>query len=228
MRFGKNLQKSRYEPWKDHYIDYNRLKSILREDDAQDNEDSKPWTADDEQHFSDELFNVQLNKVKNFHDQKHNELKERTNKCNERLEELLASKKDGEEEDGGEGDKKKREDLLDEVSEELDGINKEIIELEKFSRLNFTGALKAVKKHDRRRGTNYKLKPMLQVRLSALQFNSEDYSPLLYRLSTMYDFVRKNLDSSSARKASMVEPRGGGGQYTSHKCKDSVLSDHIS
>jgi len=29
MRFGSKLQSTIYEPWKDSYLDYNKLKSIL-------------------------------------------------------------------------------------------------------------------------------------------------------------------------------------------------------
>lgn len=78
---------------------------------------------------------------------------------------------------------------------ELDDITFHIDRLQKFSRINFTGFLKAAKKHDRRtRGSEEKgkkkanieaggpmVRPLLQVRLSALEFNKEVYSPMLYR-----------------------------------------------
>lgn len=78
---------------------------------------------------------------------------------------------------------------------ELDDITFLINQLQKFSRINFTGFLKAAKKHDRRtRGAEEKgkkradgegggpmVRPLLQVRLSALEFNKEVYSPMLYR-----------------------------------------------
>ena len=63
-----------------------------------------------------------------------------------------------------------------------DSITKQINELEKYSRINYTGFLKAAKKHDRRRGSQYRVRPLLQVRLAALPFNVENYSPLLHRL----------------------------------------------
>ncbi|KAI5303013.1 Phosphate metabolism transcription protein, partial [Ascosphaera pollenicola] len=67
-----------------------------------------------------------------------------------------------------------------------------------YCRINFTGFLKAAKKHDRKRGTLYKVRPLLQVRLAELPFDSEDYSPFLYRLSTMYAFARQTLGEQPA------------------------------
>ena len=85
--------------------------------------------------------------------------------------------------------------VLKNTLKELDDITFYINQLQKFSRINFTGFLKAAKKHDRRtRGTEEKgkkkangegggpvVRPLLQVRLSALEFNKEVYSPMLYR-----------------------------------------------
>lgn len=85
--------------------------------------------------------------------------------------------------------------VLKDTLKDLDDITFLINQLQKFSRINFTGFLKAAKKHDRRtRGAEEKgkkktgpgsggpmVRPLLQVRLSALEFNKEVYSPMLYR-----------------------------------------------
>jgi SPX domain protein involved in polyphosphate accumulation len=277
MRFGSILRKSVYEPWAEHYLDYGRLKKLLREPDNDDDDDYRgdaaaaggtegdqgvaeaakrstasgaassdrgssnddPWTDDDEGAFVEELVNVQLEKVHAFHARKSQELRERLARCEAALEEFVQrsergrgkdaggsggySSPDGdansstgaaakdendrneEEEEGNRGksgesgeeeEKEKeisheeaagplehdeRQRWLRDVLEDLDGITKEVSELERFSRINFTGFLKAAKKHDRKRGSNYRVQPLLQVRLGALPFNSEDYSPLLYR-----------------------------------------------
>ena len=189
MRFGKTLEKSVYEPWKSHYIDYAKLKGMLREDEAQrenfllDISDRKQeWTEDDESAFVEQLVNVQLENVNTFQVETYKQLQERTTQCESRLEDLIKLR-DREEGvlRGNEVNKQKESEMLDEVLEELDSVTKEITELEKFSRLNFTGFLKAAKKHDRRRGSKYRVRPLLKVRLAALPFNTEDYSPLLYR-----------------------------------------------
>lgn len=209
MRFGKTLQSSVHAPWRDHYIDYAKLKELLHEGDDSDskhgptsrsdeNYEGREWTENDESLFVEELVNVQLEKVYNFQRSMSDQLKERTAKLEAQLEKLVASgtPMDKPDPETSEGDKQK---ILKQTLEELDSITSDINELERFSRVNFTGFLKAAKKHDRRpRGVpakgkgkakakakggagEYKIRPLLQVRLSALEFNKEDYSPLLYR-----------------------------------------------
>lgn len=208
MRFGKTLRRSIYEPWKAHYIEYDKLKKLLREQSNASDEDGSSlrtssigqddqWTDDDESAFVEELVNVQLEKVYSFQVKKLQELRDRTSPCESQLEEMVQQEPgDVDEEDhaeDGQGplfrpsiasrfsqpDKQRK---LREILEELDDITQEINRLEQFSRINFTGFLKAAKKHDRKRGSKYRVRPLLQVRLGALPFNSEDYSPLLYRL----------------------------------------------
>ena len=188
MRFGKTLKNSIYEPWNSYYIDYPKLKKLLREDDVSDDaalsavsDKPREWSEEDESAFVEELINAQLEKVNAFQVETFKQLQVCTSQCESKLENAVV---DGRDRRGGEGHVRAgvpKEDILREVLEELDSITKEINELEKFSRLNFTGFLKAAKKHDRRRGSRYKVRPLLQVRLAALPFNSEDYSPLLYR-----------------------------------------------
>ena len=212
MRFGKTLQQSLYEPWKEHYLDYQKLKSLLREKDA-DSGDAPPWTDEEEQRFTDELVNIQLDKVNTFQANTYQQLDEKTNQCQVVLDNVALESSTNE----AQGLEPSQRDSLEKASKQLDDISQEISELERFSRTNYTGALKAAKKHDRRRGTNYKVRPLVQVRLAALPFNSEDYSPLLYRLSGMYSFIRQHLGESGGRTLSNQEQRSVDGEHTSHK-----------
>lgn len=203
MRFGKTLQSSIYPPWRAHYIDYSKLKQLLRESDESDDgqerrhqkqKEEEAWTEHDESRFVEELINVQLEKVHKFQLGMNKELNERTEKCEQRLEKLVVPP--GQAHAGPVVvDDAEKEHILRRTLKDLDDIAKDINELERFSRINFTGFLKAAKKHDRRsRGkasakgkksathvADPKVKPLLQVRLSHLEFNKEDYSPLLYR-----------------------------------------------
>ena len=181
MRFGKTLKSSINEPWEAKYIDYSNLKSLLREHEHAENE-APAWTDEDEGRFVEELVNVQLEKVNAFQVDKYKELRERTAKCETRLEEYGENHhKSGDGEAGNQEGPENKESTLKDVEQELDSITKDINELEKYSRINYTGFLKAAKKHDRKRGLKYRVRPLLQVRLASLPFNSEDYSPLLYR-----------------------------------------------
>ena len=182
MRFGKTLKLSIYEPWRSNYIDYSKLKALLREDVPEDQ--ARQWTEDDEAKFVEELVNVQLEKVNGFQVETSRQLRDRTEELERQLKDWEASnnQSDGKsEKEEGNQDKVQQKKTLDDILKKLDRISNEISELEKYSRINFTGFLKAAKKHDRKRGSRYRVRPLLQVRLSALPFNSEDYSPLLYR-----------------------------------------------
>ncbi|KAF2770889.1 SPX domain protein [Teratosphaeria nubilosa] len=239
MRFGRTLQLSTYAPWRDSYIDYAKLKKLLRDDDSAPTSPStttaraqQHWTDEDESRFVDELVNVQLEKVHAFHRDTHEKLRERTARCGERLDSIAArdpaaqpaaapnAKPGG----GGSGNGKRavpsdaeRTRIMTDVLAELDDITRETNELERYRRINYTGFLKAAKKHDRKRGASYRVRPLLQVRLAALPFNKEDYSPLLYRLSAMYSFVRQHLDGVKDRAWSAGEAPLGREEYLSHK-----------
>jgi SPX domain protein involved in polyphosphate accumulation len=219
MRFGKTLKASVYPPWQDKYIDYAKLKRLLRERDiAADDSDNEtqPWTEQDEEAFVQELINVQLDKVSAFQAEKSQQLRERTSACEAKLSPLLVKDGQGEAEVT---DEQKRRLMASEILHELDNITKEVSELEKYSRINFTGFLKAAKKHDRKRGARYRVRALLQVRLSQLPFNSEDYSPLLNRLSAMYTFVRQTLSQgpADAKEWSGLDGRSAHDAYVSYK-----------
>ena len=139
--------------------------------------------------------------------------------------EQSASKDKDKDKDKGNGNQKsdvkpdQKEKLLKEVLSELDGVTKEVNELEKFSRVNYTAFFKATKKHDRKRGQSYRLRPYLETRLATHPLNTEDYSPLLFRLSAMYSFVRQSLDGKAKDALSFADSASGGESYTSHKCR---------
>ncbi|KAJ4307150.1 Phosphate metabolism transcription protein [Collariella sp. IMI 366227] len=215
MRFGKTLRQSVYAPWKDKYIDYAKLKSILREDKPDD--EDEPWTEDDENRFCDEIFNTQLEKVAEFQAEKIEELRRRIDDAFETLKELPPA------EDGKEpidADKQRLKDL----EAKLDTITNEVKELQKYSNLNYTGFLKIVKKHDRKRGDRYKIRPIMMVSLAQRPFNSDQaYSPLLNKLSLMYFAIRQHLEEpGAAPDAYPADPDSQpethkGEKYTAHK-----------
>lgn len=216
MRFGKTLRQSVYPPWKENYIDYTKLKSLLREHDVTGEDgsesDESQWTEQDEEAFVQELLNVQLDKVNAFQSETSKQLRARTSACEAKLRPLAPTA----EHDGLPLEAEEKRTIASEVLQELDSITKEVSELEKYSRINFTGFLKAAKKHDRKRGARYRVKPLLQVRLSQLPFNSEDYSSLVHRLSVIYSFARETL-SHDVLQAKEPERGFGRDVYSSYK-----------
>ncbi|KAJ9659724.1 Phosphate metabolism transcription protein [Neophaeococcomyces mojaviensis] len=214
MRFGKTLSLSIYPPWKDKYIEYDKLKKLLREDETspqgRGSQDDSNWTEQDEENFVNELTNTQLEKVHQHQADTFSSLRDRTAACESKLQPTA----DDAETEAADDEKKKE--IARETLKELDEISKEITELKKYSRVNYTGFLKAAKKHDRKRGRKYRVRPILQVRMSQVPFNTEDYSPLLYRLSTMYAWSRQILEGEDPHTESntSVRPKD---TYTAHK-----------
>jgi SPX domain protein involved in polyphosphate accumulation len=212
MRFGRTLRNAIYPPWKDQYIDYGKLKSLLRENE----DDDQPWTEDDESKFCDEILNVQLEKVAAFQASKFKELEHRANQAGETLRDMIP-------EDG-----QPKGDIttgrLKEIEEGLDSIINEMKELKKYSSINYTGFLKIVKKHDRKRGSNYKIRPMVQISLAKRPFNSEEgYSALSNKLSMLYFAVRQQLDEGQEQHGlppSDAQPQNvNDDKYTAYKCE---------
>ena len=212
MRFGKTLRQSVYPPWEDKYIDYAKLKSLLRED-RPDDED-EPWTEEDENRFCDEVFNTQLEKVAQFQAEKIEELRRRVDAAFDKLKELPAAEERQENKSDGADDDAENTQRLKDLEHELDTITNEVKELQKYSNLNYTGFLKIVKKHDRKRGDRYKIRPLMMVNLSKRPFNSDRaYSPLLNKLSLMYFAIRRQLEEPGAD----VFPADPDSQHETHK-----------
>ncbi|KAK7977610.1 VTC domain-containing protein [Apiospora saccharicola] len=210
MRFGKTLQQSVYSPWKAQYMDYAKLKNLLREDR---NDDDQAWTEEDENQFCDEIFNVQLDKVAKFQEKELGTLKDRIEVAFEKLKEMAPT------------DDQPKSDIaisrLKELKAELDAITNEVKELKKYSSANYTGFLKIVKKHDRKRGDRYKVRPLMRLTLSNRGLNSESaYTPLLKKLSTMYYIIDSHLEEGEQLQLPDLEHQEvvqNGEKYTAHK-----------
>ena len=216
MKFGKTLRESVYGPWKDKYIDYDTLKTLLRE---RSDEDDVEWTEDDEKRFCDEMFNVQLEKVTRFQETTFTSIRDRVNAAFDMLEEMAP--REGQETSAAQEEKMRG------VKGELDEITRDVRELKSFTRINYTGFQKIAKKHDRKRGSRYKVRPLMQVTMSNRPFTTETaYSPLLKKLSIMYFIIRQHLEDGGSGKMPVqpvdLENDGevhNGERYTAHKCK---------
>jgi SPX domain protein involved in polyphosphate accumulation len=211
MRFGQTLRNSVYPPWKDKYLDYDKVKKLLREDEVSPQGragGNSNWSERDEENFVHELVTVQLEKVNKHQAETATAIRDRTSAAESKLQQTT---------DGSAKSDNEKKEVAQETLKELDSISKEITELRKFSRVNYTGFLKAAKKHDRRRGQKYRVRPILQVRMAETPFNSEDYQPLLFRLSTMYTWARQVLEGENADQApsqTSVRPQD---KYTAYK-----------
>ncbi|CCG20592.1 Vtc3 polyphosphate synthetase [Candida orthopsilosis Co 90-125] len=193
MLFGTKLETETYAPWKDFYINYNQLKKLLKEGVILKNN----WTDKDEQNFVSAL-DENLEKVFTFQHNKFDELNDELDILQQQTE--VADTFD-----------------VDAFSKKLDHLLNEAQNLEHFQRLNYTGFIKIVKKHDRLH-SNYSVKPLLNVRLKKLPFHSEDYSPLLYKIGTLFQFLRENYEvDQSLSKLSSFNDGALSGEFQSFK-----------
>lgn len=88
------------------------------------------------------------------------------------------------------------------IKDKINGLADDINRLEKYSRFNYTGFLKIIKKHDRH--TNYILRPMFMVRLNQCPFwkENEDLDALLIKVSELFSKVRGGtVQASTSLKA---------------------------
>ncbi|KAI9486976.1 MAG: VTC domain-containing protein [Benjaminiella poitrasii] len=169
MKFGSQLKDAIHTEWATYYIDYDGLKKRLRKA-----EKDKPFTEKDETEFV-ELLDNNLEKVYAFHQDKMEEIKKRIYTYDEEINK--SSVLTGEE--------------MSSIQENINWIADDINRLARYSRINYTGFLKIVKKHDRH--TDYILRPMFMVRLNQCPFWKEkdnDNDGLLIKLSTLFSKVR--------------------------------------
>lgn len=181
--FGNKLEAEVYGPWKEFCMNYNALKKLLKEGVILKNN----WTEKDEQNFVSAL-DSDLDKVYTFQSQKYDELNDILEGLQLQTELSTVS-----------FDEKK-------FSSKLEETLATAQELEQFQRLNYTGFTKIVKKHDRIH-PEFSVKPLLNVRLKNLPYHNEDYSPLLYKISALFQFLRDNykVDQSLSKLSSFHE-----------------------
>jgi SPX domain protein involved in polyphosphate accumulation len=188
MLFGVKLQNEIYSPWKQHYIDYENLKRLLKENVVNQIDSDAAWSEKDEALFA-ETLDKELEKVYTFQVSKYKELDSEISKLELRSEKYLDLL-----------EKNQKDQSFDPVAfqEILEELLSLANELDHFARLNFTGFIKIVKKHDRLH-KGYSVKALINVRMKDLPLNniSEDTSPYLFRISTLYSFIRDQLSSTA-------------------------------
>lgn len=174
MLFGTKLINDMFPPWKESYMDYDTLRDLLHEDDT-----PQSWGDKEESSFV-EVLDKELEKVYGF----------QINKFNSLMDKLTQLEKQTDSEE-------KIKILNSKVFQNvLENCLTEAKELDNFSRSNFTGFIKIVKKHDKLHPKYPSVKSLLEVRLKELPFHSEEISPLLYKISLLYNILRGNFGNN--------------------------------
>ncbi|TPX55666.1 hypothetical protein PhCBS80983_g05146 [Powellomyces hirtus] len=169
MKFGLQLASSLYQEWRFYYIDYDELKHQLKHG-LQNND----FNEQHEAAFV-ETLERELEKVTAFRNIKGDELTRRVQHCEAVVDSILQS------EDVDES-------RFARVEDEIRRITMEVTELSKYIRLNYSGFLKILKKHDKH--TAFMLKPTFMVRMNARSFYKQSFDALILRLSKLFDTVR--------------------------------------
>ena len=168
MKFGETLKQKIKSEWKFYYIDYDGLKKLIKERTS-----AKDFFEEsDEANFVDHLES-EMQKVLDFRDVKIGELTRHVQYCEEKIN----------------TDSIKDEHSKQELETEISRVTDELVELSGFTRLNYTGFIKILKKHDKH--TAFMLKPMFMIRLKSKPFFLETLDNLVYRLSKLFDRLRR-------------------------------------
>ncbi|KZP00613.1 SPX-domain-containing protein [Calocera viscosa TUFC12733] len=203
MKFGIKLQEELYKEWEPYYLEYGRLKSLLKSKD-------RVWTAANERQFKNGL-EKELDKIADFQDSKIPELEKRVALADQAVTSLVAEYHEREErgsedssgrdieaaddvgsddEDWDDSDNRDpMEDRFVELEIEVAYLVADIHDLAVFSKLNLAGFYKIIKKHDKRTGMDLKTK-FLPHLLSRRPFYKYDWEMLIVKLSKIYDLVQ--------------------------------------
>ncbi|KAI7870361.1 VTC domain-containing protein [Spinellus fusiger] len=168
MKFGSQLKEVIYPEWQSAYLDYDDLKRKLRKA-----EKDRPFTEKDETEFV-EMLDSNLEKIYAFYKQTMEEIRFSIDQAVGTVFSQIPSEDSVAE--------------MGRIQQSINDIADDINRLSRFSRLNYTGFLKIIKKHDRH--TNYVLRPMFMVRLNQCPFWNEDNDALLIKLSELFSKVR--------------------------------------
>ncbi|KAF9950646.1 vacuolar transporter chaperone [Mortierella alpina] len=168
MKFGDHLSLSIQPDWSFNYISYDELKNVLKT-----RTHSQLWNETDEGYFV-ELLERELEKVYSFQNVKVGEIRRKLEFYSSQAQEF---KKNGAEEETWRA-----------LEIEIYKLIAEIDVLAKYTRLNYTGFLKIVKKHDKQ--TRWMLKSIFHVRLNSKPFHKENYDAVIVRLSSIYHIVQ--------------------------------------
>ena len=186
---GRQLRTSLIKDYYHHYIAYDELKDALKtpfeHEPTKDHPKPKrrPWTDEDERAFV-KLLEDELEKVYTFQRMKAGETVRRIKSSEDEVNEVIGRL--GKSSDGGKSEELEVQFML--LEEDLSDVIADVHDLAKFTRLNYTGFYKIIKKHDKQ--TRWHLRPVFAARLKAKPFFQDNYDAFVVKLSGLYDLVR--------------------------------------
>lgn len=174
MKFGEQLKQSLIKDYYYCYIDYDGLKEALYKGIAKGAE----WDDEKEKNFLQQLEG-ELDKVFTFQKVKAAEIARRIKESEVEVEDVVRRLDSA--------NPPVEQDFLD-LQDLLSDIIADVHDLAQYTRLNYTGFQKIIKKHDKH--TKWPVKPIFSARLNARPFFKDNYDALVVKLSKLYDLVR--------------------------------------
>ncbi|ODQ66918.1 SPX-domain-containing protein [Nadsonia fulvescens var. elongata DSM 6958] len=185
MKFGQQLKSSLIKNYYYYYISYDDLKDALKAGLAK----NESWSEREEETFV-TMLETELDKVYTFQKVKASEILRRIKDSEREVNSVVQALADATDAQGSVNADLAQdlEQEFEELEEELSDIIADVHDLAKFTRLNYTGFQKIIKKHDKQ--TGWVLKPIFSARLNAKPFFKDNYDILVVKLSKLYDLVR--------------------------------------
>ncbi|KAI8147005.1 VTC domain-containing protein [Fennellomyces sp. T-0311] len=171
MKFGTALQDEIFPPWRLSYMQYDMLKVELKQRQL-----DHEWSEDDEQDFIDMLEN-ELKKVYDFVSAKLGEAEARICYCERTVKSFMSNPRWASEQSW--------QTMDDALTEVLFDIN----DLSRFTRINYTGFLKIVKKHDK--WTQYDLRNRFVEQLRVWPLDNQRFDVAIVFISALHDICHR-------------------------------------
>lgn len=170
MKYGRELQDNVFAPWRLSYMAYDVLKSELKS-----RQEAHSWSAQDEADFI-QLLDNELSKVHDFVNAKLAEIDARITYCERTIQTIQKNPSMSSEQNYT---------IMDEaLTEVLFDVN----DLAKFTRVNFVGFQKILKKHDKWTGLDLKQTYVRQLREKPL--DKQRFDVAIVYISALHDLCR--------------------------------------
>ncbi|KAI9308821.1 VTC domain-containing protein [Cunninghamella echinulata] len=182
MKFGQQLQDNIYEPWRFEYIAYDTIKMDLKN-----RQSTHGWTDQDENDFE-STIRLEADKVGLFITRKQREIDSRIAYC----ERILVQQRPN-------MTTTTQSTLYESMDDALTEILLDLNDLAKFTRLNYMGFKKIIKKHDKHTHIN---RQSLLVELARNKsFDRQRFDVALVKVSSLHDLCRLHGETRNGNSA---------------------------
>ncbi|KAI8334640.1 VTC domain-containing protein [Chlamydoabsidia padenii] len=186
MKFGQELQQNMYEPWRFEYISYDVIKK-----DMKNRQLTHGWTDQDEQDFETTL-RLEADKVDLFITRKQREIDSRIAYCDRILVQqrptLTLSTQHS---------------LYESMDDSLTDILTDLNDLAKFTRYNYLGIQKLIKKHDKH--THMDRQGLLVDIIRNKSLDRQRFDVALVKISALHDLCRLHGESRTGNAAAGLD-----------------------